>query len=102
MGGSPDANVVPSMLSLFTPFYSVMFGIIQGSSLCSRQLACLSRHFVILKFDVERTSPLLLFGWYGRDNPSIAIVISQAALVILTVFGGGVFIRFDEVGVSKP
>ncbi|CAM9511546.1 unnamed protein product, partial [Ectocarpus sp. 12 AP-2014] len=31
------------------------------------------------------------------NNPSIAIVISQAALVILTVFGGGIFIPFDEI-----
>eukprot|EP00903_Cladosiphon_okamuranus_P008855 g8479.t1 len=31
------------------------------------------------------------------DNPSIAIVISQAALVILTVFAGGIFIPFDEI-----
>eukprot|EP00752_Nemacystus_decipiens_P016241 g14521.t1 len=30
------------------------------------------------------------------DNPSIAIVVSQAALVILTVFSGGIFIPFDE------
>ncbi|CAM9819320.1 unnamed protein product, partial [Ectocarpus fasciculatus] len=31
------------------------------------------------------------------NNPSIAIVISQAALVILTVFAGGIFIPFDEI-----
>lgn len=33
----------------------------------------------------------------GRNNPSIAIVISLAALVILNVFAGGVFIPFDKV-----
>lgn len=36
----------------------------------------------------------------GRENTSIAIVISQAALVILTVFAGGIFIPFDEVWIN--
>ncbi|CAM9299488.1 unnamed protein product, partial [Hapterophycus canaliculatus] len=31
------------------------------------------------------------------DNTSIAIVISQAALVTLTIFAGGIFIPFDEI-----
>ncbi|CAN0102424.1 unnamed protein product [Pylaiella littoralis] len=31
------------------------------------------------------------------NNTSVAIVVSQAALVILTVFAGGIFIPFDEI-----